>query len=496
MPSATISVNPNPIVPLQPFTADVTVNGLTAGPGDMVTDQQLFVESADGTQTWLLVEDSSSYPMAPGATSDEYVTWQQTFQVPPPTDPAAARALYAIGGIQLAYSLSIDGKPYSVSFGLIVADPGVGPSWWAWSSPTTGTPAQESWKSPYTLAGALTNNSPAQIASGTAVLNEAPVPGGAAVPISQIDVQSTSAGDTFPITFPQVAKQWNWLGFADFVTGPFSEQFSYTVAMTLEDEVGNSYQFTSNPLLVTVTISATKQNDAAGALIATTAGIVAAVGAAAAGIFTFGIAAAVLGALAAGLFGTAASLETQAQDPPTPDPEVLEEVKVVVPVLPGPLADPGNPIGRLFAAMWRVLAARSALSRIEGKLMGAIQNSVAAGIVMQRNSYRNARVELMRGLVALADASIPLQAYVVDSAKLVAAVDEIRTKGLSPSQRSSLVAAGLTDQEIQTFVDLLNVSKVSDSVRGANFERLLRELRARVAYSGYEVLRGTYLVLQ
>ena len=496
MPYATVTVNPSLIVPLQPFTADVAVHSLYATPGDKITDQQLFVESADGTQSWLLVEDSSSHPMAPGATSDEYVTWQQTFIVPLQTNQAVARALYTIGGIQLLYSFSINGNPYSFSFGLMVTDPGVGQSWWAWSYPTTGTPAQESWKSPYTLGGAITNSSPAQITSGVAVLNEAPAQGGGAIPLAQIDVLSTAAGDTFPIIFPQVTHQWNWLGFADFVAGPYSEQFIYTVTVTLEDEVGNSYQFTSSPLLVTVTISPTKQNDAAGALDATIAGTVAALTGAAAAYFTFGAGAAIGGVIAAALFGTAASLEAQAQDPPTPDPEVLEEVKVVVSNLPGPLADPTNPIGRLIAAMWRVLAARNALNLIEGKLMGAVQNSVASGIVMQRNSYRNARVELMRGLVSLADASIPQQGYAVDSAKLVAVVDEIRTKGLSPSRRSSLVEAGLTDPEIQTVVSCLNSSQASDSVRGANFERLLRELRARVAYSGYESLRGTYLVMQ
>jgi hypothetical protein len=345
------------------------------------------------------------------------------------------------------------------------------------------------------MGGTFSNESAAQINSWTAELFETPITAhGAASVAGDANGAQIASGDATPIAFPPIVKNWQWtISGIDYVKGPLSEQFEYQVRFTLEDEVGNSYQLSSDPFTVTVEVPSWKESDAYGAGSAEAAGITAAVSGAILGIFSLGIGAGIAGAVATGFFITASSLESSAQDPPEPDEEALEEVPIHVPALPDVIA--ASPWGAFFDTTGHILGACAALNQVEGKLLWAVEHHEYNAIALQRASYRAIRVELMRGLVTLAETAVPNGEYGVNEEAFAATISQIVVDGLTPDQRAKLVSTGMTEEALEAFVAAVRNMRASQIPRVIQFERLARSVRGRVAFTGHHALSSTYEVL-
>ncbi len=373
----------------------------------------------------------------------------------PPT--AVAAGLWTVGTKPL--DLVVEGSapgvsPVPASAPLTVVLETVGPGWWSWSSPPVGSTFP--WKGSYALAGTFMNLGQSRLTVNAIALREHDV----AMPDATTDVlrpatQSLGplvAGATLPVPWPPFTQTWNWFDFVSMLpVGPLSKTFDYTAEYTLQDDFGNAYALVSSGTIrVVVPVSQAKFYFAftsyMGQLVGTALLVMAAL--AAAGVITI-IGAAALAGAAGTAFTIALSFRALAGDPPFADFDYDELV---------PLPERSVNLARLGAELPgtrsllelvnRVALYAQALSRIEGKVIGAQVDGRLDSARRQGEAYART-MEMLKGAAdalpaAAAEATDEL-GRLLDSAgeRLPREIDQLRSGRVSDDLRK---VWSLTDQ--------------------------------------------------
>jgi hypothetical protein len=317
--------------------------------------------------------------------------------------PAAAQqnAFYSIGsGYALRLILTgtgADGEAHrSVDKALPVVYETLDKRWWQW---TVDTYREFQWKvDDYSLSGRFHNRSAySAFTISTAVLleqNEHDQDPPDARYASDQGVQTVSKGSDVEITYSakHFVKTWQW--YLDGIFQPDSDKleklFAYTMILDLKDQFGNAYPPpTFDTAVVSVSVSQQKQNAAIAA--ETSFSIWAAESALAAAVSWIPFASILPAAIATAAAGALAVAGKIASDPPSPDPHFAHHVRIVTPAVPSLLRDERHLIHVVqgFELAFGVLARVSALSTIEGRIMGAQRAKDRAAETMQRDDYRD-----------------------------------------------------------------------------------------------------------
>jgi hypothetical protein len=306
-----------------------------------------------------------------------------------------ATALYTVGTHTLTLTIKGDAPPPLKQFPnmytatatalLTVVFERVDSSWWNWTSPDPGQViATAEWNNPYEMAGAFTNKSKWSTMKVQYTLWETDQTDNLPPVVRGSGSLTANVGSTVPAAFNAITQNWGWLACPSGVQiHTFQKIFNYVVTMTLQDNWGNNYApVNSTTLPVIVSVSETKYNESTGAVVA----------AAAATSSSWWCP--LCGAIAAGV---AAGLCAAANDPPAPDPNYLVTAKVVVPETPWTADANAGKTATLafFSLALRYTATADALSRTEGKLIGANAGNNEEGIRLQTSAFREIQNEIM-----------------------------------------------------------------------------------------------------
>jgi hypothetical protein len=281
--------------------------------------------------------------------------------------------------------------------------------------------------------------------------NSYPLPGGS-IPVS--------FNDSTPISIlPAISwnwTEWPWFSSATFIRfGPDSRYFHYHINFAGHDEFGNPIgSITARDLDILVYITDEKLAEHALALAGQIVALALLVIAAALLASGYGAAIAVLPAGAAAIAeGLARNCETLALDPPQPDSRYME----LVPFYQkdqkqDPKAGGGTQLPSLMEFLLfaqRVVAIPTAMSAIEGKLMGARQAKDQSGIDLQTGSYVKAQQAMIsdtQSLMKLLPAiQKELNALNLDPKVVQQSVGKIQ-QGFSQDLRDSLSKGGVSDE--------------------------------------------------
>jgi hypothetical protein len=170
-----------------------------------------------------------------------------------------------------------------------------------------------------------------------------------------------------------------------------AKQFAYVARIHATDQFGNSYQFESDRATVTVQVPDVKvaAGVAAMAAAATAAVLYAMAGAALLGVFT-AIGSPPLLAAATAAFTAAGGLGAAALDPPEPDPAFDDLVPIDEYRQPAARDDAQSGPELLFKLVSQVTGLLDAISRIEGKVLGAQFAGAEKSEAMQRDQLLDA----------------------------------------------------------------------------------------------------------
>jgi hypothetical protein len=403
-----------PILPGEavPFSwTNTTVGNKTLDLGTVTA--RVYVIDDQGNQP---VDALFSFVAPDSISPGDYSSKQYSF-VPPANQ---ARNVYHIGQQILRLELSgsgPDGGPYSDDQVLTVIGEHIDPSWWEW---TSSYPTLEWRNSQYAPSGKLHNKS---LSSGhvqmtwTAMIHEEEFAVTLGLPIdpnvgnNPIDYPPTPTNGTLAqggevaLTSPLLSKSWRWftehLWVAD--QNAFEKQFSYAVKFLMTDEFLNAYpEVSSTKFWVSVSVSETKRAAlglalhllVSAAAILISAGIVAQnVPWPAGGI--------IAGALvtAAGIVVAAAEASGQvAGDPPEADPLYRQTVNVIGPKAPTTLREQSQfvALADFVEACGRIVASVAALSRIEGKRLGAAEAKDREWMARQQKHHEEVRQAMIK----------------------------------------------------------------------------------------------------
>jgi hypothetical protein len=397
---------------------------------------------------------------------------EQSTTVPsalPVPAPAIANGLFTIGTKPIDLILEASGPdknqgPFTAQAPLTVV-PEAMASWWSWTAPTSG--AVFAWKSPYTVSGTWTNLGIATVTPTSLTLREH----------DQRDTTGTSdvtrnfTGSLVALTprgavgasWPTISPMFKWFETATmFPSGPYSVLYDYTVDFFAQDEYGNAYGvLTSSMITVLVRVQEYK---IAAALVCSVHQVAAiffaamAIGSAATGTPWGGLAAAAWGFMAAAAFAIAAASRLIAIDPPVPDFSYRERVPIAPERLLDELGDLPRalmPLRSVFELGNRLVAAVTALSEIEGKLIAAQLDGDREAFEQQRASFDEALavvartgsmlptsgIESLRGL-----ASLELDADAIDRV-----LEEWRRGGMPKELRERWPMESLPPEAVELF---------------------------------------------
>lgn len=368
---------------------------------------------------------------------------EQDRLVPPTTavsPTAVAAGLWRVGAKTL--DLVVDGSGPTVASFLatatltVVREP-VGPGWWTWTGPPVGSGFP--WEIPYGLSGTFMNLGQSRLTLNAVTLREHDIATtGLAADVLRPAMQSLGRlvpGAILPIAWPLFTQTWSWFEVISMLpSGPLFKTFDYTAEFPLQDDFSNAYSIVSSAALrVVVTVSQEKFYFAftsyMGQLMG--AGLLIAAAVAAAGVITI-IGAGFLAGTAGTAFTIAQGFRELAEDPPIADFDYDESVS-----LPERFVALSR-LGPEFAGLRGVLELVSrvatysqALSRIEGKLLGAQVDGRAEAVRSQREAYVATMALLERaaaGLPAAAAQATEEFARLLDPvlAQLQTALEQLR----------------------------------------------------------------------
>lgn len=275
----------------------------------------------------------------------------------------------------------------------------VGPAVAAIPSHYPGDVRAASWNQPYTIVVQIRNLASSTI-NYTLTLEEAenthePPPTSAVTnmlmgPLTAIEprtVPPLGPGETQVISFTPIIKNWVWLtSGAWIVTGPQVKGFTYDLVFTGRDEFTNPLTPMNSlaQIRVEVAVSAQKTEFV---MSAQGLSILAAVLAVAGAVWPPALVAANAAYQGANSFGRSAL------DPPTPDPNYYDEVKVELPKVANYL-EQTSPFGKWLQAMLKFAATREGLYLVEAKILGAHAASNLEAASKQVDSYANRLQEM------------------------------------------------------------------------------------------------------
>lgn len=398
------------VVPGEPIPVTLffwSFNGaLDFGTGCLI---KIFLVAADGsgkkTEIFRTPDDGTFLPYLPSPQNLPDIGVFKATIPPPSSATALGKNIYAFGDHQLTMEISTNGKdagPYVDTSILTVIPEAIDSSWWIWSDLNYRTgvydPAPFYWKEDYTLSGFCFNKTIANIGLNFNVtLLETDDTGSVTTheTISEtLPAITTVENGGAPVLFFQPIKQeWTWLADAVWlVVGPLHRTFVYNVKVDVRDDYGNPYQFLSTPLALTVNVSDKKQKlqeSAAATGFGAIASTIISIFVPWAGIV-------------AGASGTASQvLGAYAKDPPEADKEFL---KIVAPdpfLLPKQIQADSRlkEFGDFIRGVHEMVNGMMALSKVEGKLMGAQLKNNEEGIRLQKQSYK----EIINRILKTAD---------------------------------------------------------------------------------------------
>ncbi len=306
-----------------------------------------------------------------------------------------AQGLYVIGTHTLTLTVTGGNGPYTATTQLVVIGENINASWWNWTTPTTGAPANVPWNTAYGVAGNFFNQSQWSVMKSTCSLIETNTDNNMVVTRGTQSVTADIGANPNPVQYSAITQNWGWFSSPTGVhVAPVSKTFNYVVVMTLQDPWGNGYPpQNSNQLSVIVSVPQNKINDCSGASAASVAAVACAVGGAISGIFSFGIGAGIGAACAAACTALAANLLSSAADPPAPDFNYHLVTKPIIPTIPAT-----TKLQQTLAFLNLSLHAVStydALSATEGKLIASRLDQNVDGINIQSSQYKILATQLI-----------------------------------------------------------------------------------------------------
>ena len=272
---------------------------------------------------------------------------------------------------------------------------------WTWTGPTpfvtntspvTGVEATVDWKANYVVSGALQSfDQTAPITAEFALTQTGPwttSPDGAASSLVNTQSATVEPGDSVPVAFGSFSQAWQWFEQATGVPyGPESQYISYSLAISITDNAGNTINVTPPTLIVQVSVPNQKLTDDWIAQTSFDLSIILGIAAAASGFWSFGIGTVIFGAAAIAAQVLAQAESQAAEDPPEPS-LAFDRVERFQPRLVGePFGPEMNSMRELLNCGLRVTEARRVLSITEGRLGGARKAGTKNDISRQLRHY-------------------------------------------------------------------------------------------------------------
>jgi hypothetical protein len=347
-----------------------------------------FLRPAAGSPD-IPVWNHDGVPMTASASADEDTGWLTETVPVAATPPMFYSARPSPWFIELRVSGGEQGHTWTAQSTFFVTLDGVGGDWWSWDDPA---PQRVAWNASYNPSGRLTNRAKTTLTDVRLQRWEGDSGAG------DVHVYSVAPGGSAHAPFGDLKQSWSWLTPGVWVPrGPFEQTFTYTVDISAYDQFMNVYPTaTSSTKSVLIEVSQAKRFAAATAAGETAAAVALLIIAAGffAGFFTAAIGA-VFVAAAAGAYGLASISAAVAQDPPEPDIEFTDPVRLIPPAIPeSVLHDPiVGPLGELLGLVGWFAAADLVSSQIEGRRLGAIAAGDRKAGETQRASFQLLREE-------------------------------------------------------------------------------------------------------
>lgn len=387
-----------------------------------------------------------------------------------------ANLLYKIGTHTLQLVVSEPtGSPLWVAEATInVVPESVDSSWWVWDpapSPLWGN------NNPYTVSGTFTNKSNWSNMTFNDTFVETEEDNGNQLTRGSGSIK-VGTGESRQVFSNNITQDWEFIIKAIWVPdGPEFKLFDYILNFSLQDDYNNIYpidgtELTSSMLVVLVSVATWKWAAAGAAtgFVADAVGFLAAAALALAGIITAGLAPGLF--YAASLSYAAANIAgATALDPPVPDPNFKESVKVKYQKIPSKLLQTKglSAIASYVSTTLKIMEQIAVLDSIHGKILGARHANVENGILTQVASYQSNVNLILNDFVNLVKYAKEAQNELdklVSPTKRAKISFELLKKGLTSKMRKIALDAGVpksTLSNLEQAIKKLPKSKVNSS---------------------------------
>lgn len=419
---------------------------------------------------------------------------------PPPPPIVVDRTLpdefYRIGTQTLEIEVTGDGPergPLTAELYVNVQPETIDQTWWRWTHPPQPTDLQ--WNRGYGVGGQFTSTS--RFSSMTnlsfnlhertlgSALN--PTSSGSLINRGSISVGAVPIGGNSTLSFPEIRQNWSWITpvvwvITDYSTG---RSFNYDLSGSFQDQYGNQYQLSST-LETYVRISVEK----------VVAGVAAMNGMflSAALLVSAGIAAlipvvgwATAGPLlaASGVALTAAQgLGAIALDPPEPDLNYEEKVKVPHLDISKALKKYSEfpKLGTMLELVATLIRFDEALSRIERKRMGATLDGNKRAVKRQTLDYENMQKHMIELTKTLSQTKSSIKAEF--RSKKFLTKDNIRKQfyswqqnGIPDEIRKAALKAGITGENLSSILKCMeshaNILEQITEISSGNLDKFM-----------------------
>jgi hypothetical protein len=299
------------------------------------------------------------------------------------------------------------------------------------------------------------------------------------------------------VSFSPITKQWVWLTAAIWTaTGPTLRGFTYDVAVTATDELGNLLGGALSPQIrVEVSVSSEKINFQIAAIALSITAAVLAI----AGAFWPPLEGA--GAVA---YAGATAFGASALDPPVPDPDFKTPAPWQLPAWLAYLDNhPAKALAAWLRAVIELAARRQRMYAVEAKVLGALQGKDPVAEKMQVEDYTAELHELVRlyqdmvanlnaAAVEVRDhgATAEALADMLADAQQRAVSGAWRLPGAEPFEQAGVETTGLTEVVARLGLGDLDVRKALGAVTQAAGRSA--KLTAEDAVRRYALIRPEY----
>ncbi|HEU5340271.1 hypothetical protein [Edaphobacter sp.] len=476
----------SPVVPGQPLTAKFVLYTYFPvddwGTGYRI---KLYFERSSGKEVLIYQNPDPTDPNANAWLP--FAHWRPPFEgAPPPAsqpdfmiDPAQylidvldnfppgtgiGDEFYQFGTKQLRCEIETNGPKmlvFSQAASLEVVPCGRQPFWWTWS-PTN--PVGAEWKQNYTLSGSITDPNP-YVPMQISVMPIEVNTDGEKKNYDTLEANVYPSPPSVPqtLTLPSINQDWTWIidGIWFPETTELSKDFTYTSFISATDSFGNQYDPTVSENTWTVTVTVPQKKLAEGQ-----AAFNLAIGASVVG----GLSAILpwLAAVAAALAIAAAVVGKYADDPPSPKPTYIEEVKVSESKIGTiEVIDDLVPLRTLLQTIEDAVLHLLAFSEIESRYLGALAAANQKGMHMQSQAASVMRVKIVNfaGAIHLA-AGAALEALKPHNSKIEAA---LKAQRFGPKQEAALQKLRLTKGARKRLIEIVKTKSFKERAQTPGF---------------------------